>query len=84
MASGSGDQERYELFVREYAHRAMAAAAEACATALALKFPVSSRKHNETMYRRVLEARFAAIVDELGRSWSAPRTVDPDSPPSET
>ncbi len=73
-------QRRYEEFVRSWAHRAVVTAAEAAAARLALKFPLPSRPHNERMYRRLLEARFAAIVDDLGQSWTASEGTDPDSP----
>ncbi len=65
-----GEDRWYAEFVRAYARRAVEAAAEACADAIVLKLPPPSRQSNRNAYKRALQDRFEAVLDELTRGWT--------------
>jgi hypothetical protein len=66
MTDGGGHAE----LARAYAQRALFAAADAWAHAIALKLPPPSRATNHAAYRRELQAKFEAAVSEVNRGWA--------------
>jgi hypothetical protein len=79
MADREAQKVRHERLIRQYAQRAIAVAADACAAAIALKFAPPSRKMNQRMYRQQLERRFRAAVDDVSSGWAPDETSRRDS-----